>query len=69
MAGANFENFEYGDIYITLATSHDPAVVKKIHTHTKKTIDEFAKMAGTAGKEKHGHKGHQDHKGHDHGSR
>ena len=62
MAGANFENFESDLAYITLATSHDPAVVKIIHDHTQKTIDEYAKMVAAEGK------GDNDHPSHDHPS-
>lgn len=63
MAGANFENFETDMGYISLATSHDPAVVKKIHDHTQKTIDEYAKMVAAEGKDGHDHEGH-DHSSH-----
>ena len=63
MAGVNFENFETDAGYINLATSHDPAVIKKIHAHGQKTIDEYAKMVAAEAKDDHGHKGH-DHPNH-----
>lgn len=63
MAGVNFENFETDAGYIGLATSHDPAVVKKIHEHAQKTIDEYAKMVSGEGKGEHPHEGH-DHPDH-----
>ena len=57
MAGAKMEIVETAGGEIGLITSTDPAVVKKIHAHTQRTIDEFAKMFGgeEAGHEGHGH--------------
>lgn len=63
MAGVNFENFETDMGYINLATSHDPAVVKQIHAHTQKTIDEYEKMVAAEAKGGHDHEGH-DHSNH-----
>jgi hypothetical protein len=60
MAGANFENFETDAGYINLATSHDPAVIEKIHAHGQRTIDEYDKMVAAESK------GHSGHEGHDH---
>jgi hypothetical protein len=63
MAGVNFENFETDAGYISLATSHDPAVVKQIHTHTQKIIDEYEKMVAAEGSGDHPQKDH-DHPSH-----
>jgi len=58
MAGANFEHIEAKAGIIELVTSHDPEVVKKIHTHGQQTIDEYNKMVAA---ESHGDHPHSDH--------
>ncbi len=63
MAGVNFENFETDAGYINLATSHDPAVVEKIHAHGQRTIDEYEKMVAAESK---GDSAHEDHPHGDH---
>ena len=57
MAGAKMEMIETAGGEIGLVTSTDPEMVKKIHAHTQRTIDEYAKMFGgeEAGHEGHGH--------------
>jgi len=61
MAGANFEHFETAAGDVSLVSSRDPAVIKQIHAHGQKTIDEYAKMFGDEAKGDHGA-----HSGHDH---
>jgi hypothetical protein len=61
MAGATMEYFETNAGHINLVSSHDPAVVEKIHAHAQRTIDEYAKMFGG---DEHGHD-HGEH-GHSH---
>ncbi len=58
MAGANFEHIEAKAGTIELMTSHDPAIVKKIHAHGQQTIDEYNKMTAT---ESHGDHPQGDH--------
>jgi len=63
MAGANFEHIETKAGTIELVTSHDPAIVKKIHAHGQKTIDEYNKMVAA---ESHGDHPQGDHPHGDH---
>ena len=58
MSGANFEHIMTNAGTIELVTSHDPAVVEKIHTHGKRTIDEYNKMLAVESQEKLSHDGH-----------
>ncbi len=58
MAGANFEHIETKTGTIELVTSHDPAVVEKIHAHGQKTIDEYNKMMAAGSHEGHSHGDH-----------
>jgi len=46
MAGATIENFETAAGHVGLVTSRDPAVIKQIHAHGQKTIEEYSKMFG-----------------------
>ena len=55
MAGAKAEMVETAGGDIGLITSTDPELVKKIHAHTQRTIDEYNKMFGG---EAQGHQGH-----------
>ena len=55
MAGATIENFETVGGHIGMVTSRDPAVIKQIHAHAQKTIDEYAMMFGG---EEDSHSGH-----------
>jgi hypothetical protein len=57
MAGAQMESFESGGAEISLATSTDPAVIKQIQKHAKRTAKEVAAMHGD---------GHGEHDGHGH---
>ncbi|MEN8008144.1 MAG: hypothetical protein ABFS42_14075 [Candidatus Krumholzibacteriota bacterium] len=63
MSGASFEHIETKNGTIELVTSHDPAVVKMIHTHGQRTIDEYKKMVAA---ESHGDHTHGDHPEGDH---
>ena len=44
-AGAKMENFQAAHSSVTLITSSDPELVKKIHAFTQKTNEELTKMA------------------------
>jgi hypothetical protein len=57
MAGASFQTLETDVGYIDLVTSTDPEIIKKIHAHAERTIDEYKKMEAA---EVH-HKGHEHH--------
>lgn len=43
-SGANFEYIEAAHSNVTIITSNDPKVIKKIHDFTQRTKDELAKM-------------------------
>ncbi len=60
-SGANFEHIETKAGMVELVTSHDPAVVAKIHAHGQKTIDEYNKMAAAGSHEGHEHPDHPEH--------
>lgn len=66
MAGAKMENLHSDMGYIGVVTSTDPAVIEKIHAHTKRTQKEFKKWMEAEGKG-HSHDGHDhSHEGHGH---
>jgi hypothetical protein len=62
MAGVSFEDIETDVGIISLATSDKPDVVKMIHKHAQRTIEEMAKMEES----EKGHD-HSSHEGHSHG--
>jgi hypothetical protein len=43
-SGAKIENIEAAHSNVTIITSSDPKVIKKIHDFTQRTKDELAKM-------------------------
>ncbi|MCA9860746.1 MAG: hypothetical protein KC438_13540, partial [Thermomicrobiales bacterium] len=50
MSGAKTQEIKSAAGYITLVTSDNPEVVKKIHAHAKKTKTEYEKMLAATGK-------------------
>ncbi len=53
-AGAEVQEIDGKIAKLTLLTSGDEAVVEKIHAHTDRTVEEYAKMVAAKG----GHEGH-----------
>jgi hypothetical protein len=54
MQGAQMEQFETEGGTVMLMTATDPEVIKKIHKHGQRTIDEYSKML--AAEKEHHHK-------------
>jgi len=52
---AQYESFETKGGWVSLTTSTDPETIKKIHAHTDRTNEEFAKMVAAEAHEKHDH--------------
>lgn len=67
MAGADFEQFPTQNGAFELISSHDPAIVAKIHKHGQTTIDEYKKMFGAEGEGEHKEHPHGEHKDHPQG--
>ena len=53
-----YENFETIGGYVCLMTSNDAEMVKKIHAHGQRTIDEYAKIMAAEKAAATGHEGH-----------
>ena len=56
MAGASMEQMQAGEAHISVISSADPAVIKKIRAHGETTIEEMKKWMAAEGEHGHDHK-------------